>query len=219
MNSSTRNSQNIVTIGDRHVRNCATKLQHNLGANYEVSNIIIPGAKMDATVNTARDPIKKLRSEDVVVVWEGSNGITKNNAKVAIKHVCNFVEVKKRVNIVIIKSSHRHDLILSSCVNNEVLNFNKQVEKKMKIYNDVKMLETDFDRKYFAKHGQHMNLSGKKLISITLTTVIKKFFTKKQLYPTCLQWKDSISEGLKYRLSKTGVRVVHPEFPDQNNLD
>jgi hypothetical protein len=49
---------------------------------------------------------------------------------------------KKRVNIVIIKSSHRHDLILLLCVNHEVLNFNKQVEKKMKIYNDVKILET-----------------------------------------------------------------------------
>jgi len=45
------------------------------------------------------------------------------------------------------KSPHRHDLILSSCVNNEVLKFNKQAEKKIKVYNDVKMLETDFDRK------------------------------------------------------------------------
>jgi hypothetical protein len=154
-----RKSRKIVMIGESHVRNCATKLQHNLGANYEVSSIIMPGAKMDATVNTARDAIKKLRSEDVV--WGGSNGMTKNNAKVAIKHVRNFVEEKKGVNIVIIKSSHRDDLIPSSCVNNDVLNFNKQVEKKMKIYNDVKMLETDFDRKYFAKHSQHMNLSVK----------------------------------------------------------
>jgi hypothetical protein len=96
MNSSKRKSQKIVTIGDSHVINCATKLQYNLGANYEVSSIIIPGAKMDATVNTARDAIKKLRSEDVVVVWGGSNVITKNNAKVALKHVCNFVEEKKK---------------------------------------------------------------------------------------------------------------------------
>jgi len=73
--------------------------------------------------------------------------------------------------------------------------------------------------KYFTKHGQHMNLSSKELISIKLTTVIKEFFTKKQLSTTCLQWKDSISEGLKCRLSKTEVRVVHREIPDQNNLD
>ena len=41
------------------------------------------------------------------------------------------------------KSPHRHDLIPSSCVINEVLKFNRQVEKKMKIYNNVKMSETD----------------------------------------------------------------------------
>ena len=59
------------------------------------------------------------------------------------------------------KLPHRHDLIPSSCVNNEVLKFNRQVEKKMKIYNHVKMLETDLDIKYFTKCGQHLNLSGK----------------------------------------------------------
>jgi len=59
------------------------------------------------------------------------------------------------------KLPHRRDLILSSCVNNEVLKFNRQVEKKMKIYNNVKILETDLDIKYFTKRGQHLNLSGK----------------------------------------------------------
>ena len=47
---------------------------------------------MDAIVNTVRDKIKKLRSEDVVVEREGANEISKNNTKVAIKYVCNFVE-------------------------------------------------------------------------------------------------------------------------------
>ena len=82
------------------------------------------------------------------------------------------------------------------------IKFNRQVEKKIKIYNNVKRLETDIDRKYFSKHGQYLNLSGKELISMKLTMVIKEYFTKKQLSPICLQQKDSISEGLKSRLSK-----------------
>jgi len=40
MNSSTRKSQKVM-IGDSHVRNCATELQHNLCASYEVSSFII----------------------------------------------------------------------------------------------------------------------------------------------------------------------------------
>jgi hypothetical protein len=62
---------------------------------------------------------------------------------------------------VIMKLPHRHDLIPSSHVNNELLKFNRQFEKKMKIYNNVKMLETKLDIKYFTKCGQHLNLSGK----------------------------------------------------------
>jgi len=77
---------------------------------------------------------------------------------------------------VIKKSPHRHDLVPTSFVNDEVLKFNRQVEEKMKIYNNVCMLETDLDRKYFTRHGQHLNLSGKEVISMKLTTVIKQFF-------------------------------------------
>jgi len=85
------------------------------------------------------------------------------------------------------KLPHRHDLIPSSCVNSEVIMFDRLVENKMKIYTNVKMLETDTDRKYFAKHGQHLNLSSKEQISMKLTTLIKDFFTKKQLSPICMQ--------------------------------
>jgi len=74
-------------IDDSHVRNSATELQHNQGVNFEVSSFVKPGARMNAIVNTARHEIKKLRSEDVVVIWEGANDISKNNTKVAIKRV------------------------------------------------------------------------------------------------------------------------------------
>jgi hypothetical protein len=38
--------QKILLIGDSHVRNCATYLQHNLGGNYEVSGFAKPGANI-----------------------------------------------------------------------------------------------------------------------------------------------------------------------------
>jgi hypothetical protein len=52
---------------------------------------------MDTTINTVREEIKDLRSEDVVVIWGGTNiyiyvCVCKNNIKVAIKYVCHFVE-------------------------------------------------------------------------------------------------------------------------------
>ena len=107
-----RKSHKILMIGDRHVRNCATKLQHNLAANYVVSSFVKSGARMATIVNTARDEIKNLRSEDVIVIWGGANGISQNNTKVAIKHVYNFFgkkKKKKNLNIVVMKSPHRCD--------------------------------------------------------------------------------------------------------------
>ena len=79
-------------------------------------------------------------------------------------------------------SLHTHDLIPSSCVNNEELKFNRQVEKKMKISNYVKRSETDLDRKYFTKHGQHLKLPGKELIYMKLTMLIKEFLLRNN-YP------------------------------------
>ena len=43
---------------------------------------------MDTTVNAAREEIKDLRSENVLVLWGGTNVISKNNIKVGIKYMC-----------------------------------------------------------------------------------------------------------------------------------
>ena len=68
-----RKSHKILMIGDSHVKNCATELQQNLHAHYEVSNFVKPGARMDTIVNAATEEIKDLRSEDVVVIWGVAN--------------------------------------------------------------------------------------------------------------------------------------------------
>ena len=171
---------------------------------------------MDTNVNAVRDEIKDLRSEEVVVTWGGTNDISKNNIKISIKHVCHFVEKNEEINIVIMKLPHGHELIPSSCVNIEVIKFDRQAEKKMKIYSNVKMLETDTDRKHFTKHGQHLNLSGREQISMKSPTLIKEFSTKKLLSPVCMQWKDYLFEGLKSSSSETEECVVHLELLNHN---
>jgi hypothetical protein len=84
----------------------------------------------------------------------------------------------------------RRDLLPSSCVNNEVISFNKQLKKRI-LYNNVKMLETDLEREYFTKHGLHLNSSGKECIAPRLATVVKSFFNKEKMSPIFLQWKDN----------------------------
>ena len=90
-------------------------------------------------------------------MWRGSNDIGKNNSKEALRHLYNFIEKRQKVNIVEMTAPPRYDLIPSSCVNNEVVRFNGQLKRRMKLYNNVKILETDLEREYFTKHGLHLN--------------------------------------------------------------
>ena len=94
-----------------------------------------------------------------------SNDISRNNTKEAIDQVCNFIQEETTVNLVIMKVPLRHDLMPSSCVNNEVVKFNRQIEKRVKSYPNTKVFHLDLDISYYTTHGQHLNSSGKELIA------------------------------------------------------
>jgi hypothetical protein len=123
VNKTVKTAQKIVFIGDSHVRNCVAELQHRLGTNFTVTSFVKPGAGMSEISGTAAEEISKLKSEDVVVVWGGSNDISKNNSNMALRHLCKFVETRRKVNIVVMKAPYRYtyDLLAPSCVNNEVI--------------------------------------------------------------------------------------------------
>jgi hypothetical protein len=84
----------------------------------------------------------------------------------------------------------RYDPIPTSCVNSEVVRFNRQLKKRMKMYNNVKILETDLEGEYFTKHGLHWNSSGKEHIALKLAAVVKSVFNKKKVFSVCLQRKE-----------------------------
>jgi hypothetical protein len=68
-------------MGDSHTRNSAAELQHNLGSTFAVSSCVKPGAGMGNIVESMNGDIKKLKSDDVVVIWGGSNDISKITPK------------------------------------------------------------------------------------------------------------------------------------------
>ena len=77
----------MLIIGDSHARNCATLLQDNLSTDYNVTSFVKPGAQMNEITKTAREELKSLKSDDLVVVWGGANDISRNNTKEALKSV------------------------------------------------------------------------------------------------------------------------------------
>ena len=85
----------------------------------------------------------------------------------------------------------RYDLISSSCVNNKVVRFNRQLNKRMKTFNNVKILETDLNRECFTKHGLHLNSSGKEQIASKLAVMVKSLLNEKKTSHIYLQWKEN----------------------------
>jgi hypothetical protein len=71
---------------------------------------------------------------------------------------------RRKTHFVIANVPHRHDLMPSSCVNSEVVKFNRQLTKNKKICY-VKILEVNLDTECFTKCDQHLNLTWKEHIS------------------------------------------------------
>ena len=186
-------SQQIVIVGDSHARKSAAELKHCLDPTFEISSFVKPGAGMKDIIDSAREDIKKFKHDDVAVIWGGSNDIGKNNSKGALKHLCDFVKNNQKVKTIVMTAPPRYDLLPTSCVNNEVTNFNRQLRKRTAPYKNVKVLETGLKREYFTKHGLHLNLPGKECIAQELARAVRSFFKEEKMSPISLHWKDDTS--------------------------
>jgi hypothetical protein len=54
-------------------------------------------------------------------------------------------------------------------------------------------MEVELQRKHFTRHGQHLNHSGKELVSFELATTIEQQLTKVEISPVQIQWKEDCS--------------------------
>jgi hypothetical protein len=77
-------------VGDSHAKNCASLVQDNLGADFNVTSFVKPGSNMKEIINTAEE-LLTFQSDDLVVIWGGANDIRKNNMREAVKSVSKFV--------------------------------------------------------------------------------------------------------------------------------
>jgi hypothetical protein len=127
----------------------------------------------------------------MVVVW-GANDTAKNEAKQALIYINNFVKSKKHINVLLVSVPARFDLISTSCVNKEVTIYNRKLHKWMKQYDHVEITDSESQRKYFTRHGIHMNLVGNKLMAKRITEHIKDHFEKRTISATELQWKQEM---------------------------
>jgi hypothetical protein len=101
----------------------------------------------------------------VVVICGGSIDVSKNKTSVALKHILNYVKVNNNTNIILLSASYRHDLMVSSCVNNEIKSFNRKLMRHVKTIKHTIFIEINPNREFFTQHGLYLNGRGKEKVA------------------------------------------------------
>ena len=180
----------ILIIGDSHARGCATEMKAILNKDFEVQGFVYPGAGLKTITSTAKNDISKLSKKDVVIVWGGSKDVGRNEVQQGIPRLQNFVESFQHTNVILMEAPHRHDLTQDSCVNKEVRRFNSKLRKCMKIYGNAEVIKVNLERRYYTRHGLHMNVTGKELMAKNIIETIQYILKPSKRTPLAMKWKN-----------------------------
>jgi lysophospholipase L1-like esterase len=194
MTNNHKKKPSIVIIGDSHARGLAAEISYNLGHVFEVTGTVAPGARLEHIMNMADDIINPLGKRDTVIMIGGTNDINKNEANLGLRHLRKFIENRRNINILAMTAPHRYDLQESSCVNSEIVNFNRKLGKVAISADNVKIIQPALDRNDFTRHGMHLNISGKEKLARMLEESIVQLMAKKTVTPYILKWKEKQSD-------------------------
>jgi len=106
----------------------------------------------------------------------GSNdiGSKRNQIHKVLVQIKQFIQENTHSNIIIVRIPPRHDKNRNSVTNLEIQAANRKLNKIAKAYNNVTIIESNLHRKYFTRHGMHLNKHGKEGLSKQIATQIHR---------------------------------------------
>jgi hypothetical protein len=84
---------------------------------------------------------------------------------------------------------HRRDLVGYSGVTRTIQVFNHQLKKVANSFKHVTIMDWNYNRECFTKHGMHLNRRGKRLVAKQLASEIWNLSTAEEMPPISLGWK------------------------------
>ncbi|PNF36038.1 hypothetical protein B7P43_G12753 [Cryptotermes secundus] len=210
----------IRIVGDSHARGLANELKYNLTLEFNSQGVVKPGSSLEQLVNISDTDMKNLTMSDVCVVWGGSMDVGRNETKLGIRALKEFVSSLNHTNVVVINVPYRHDLAPNSCVNCEVQLFNRRLEKLKRAYSNLSVVTVDSTRELFTRQGYHLNSQGKEHIARRVASVIKDLFSANDSKPIVLKWSylDEMQSHLNEKQT-SGVEVVEGNGCGRNTME
>ena len=163
--------------------------------SFNITGFVNPNADLDNTTNSAKAEKENMTQNGMIILCGGTKNIGKNETSKGLRCISQFLEHQLHIKVLIMKAPHRHNLIPTSCVNKEVANFNRKLQKITKKFDNAETVKMSTKRDHFTQHGLHMNGSGKDWITSLLATKIRQILTTPMpKHPIHLTWKVEASE-------------------------
>ena len=113
------------------------------------------------------------------------------------------MDVNKHTNVIILCVPHLPEW---SCVNKGIKAYNRTLAKLLKPRKHVTVVHVDLDRKFFTRHGQHMNNLGKEPTALRLASVITDLLSNQEEIIT-LHWKDDYEVSVSDTSDKDATNI------------
>lgn len=154
-----------------------------------------PGARAKDIIKTDLNEIGNLGTHDVVILNAGSNDVEGKDLGVVLKLINAVVQSNYGTNILIVDIPNRQNLQPLSLENLKIKEFNKKLKKITAAYKHVFLIETNFKRELFTRHGLHWNKRGKTLVVKLLCQRIRTITEKRPHLVFNLKWKEVGIQG------------------------
>jgi hypothetical protein len=226
-NKNNKLDHKVKIIGDSQLKGITAKINQYLNTKFEVSSLIKPGAHMNQLVHTQEMELQCLGRKDIIVINGGTNDINNVSSKrnkISVM-MTQFIQKYNNTNIVVVNIPHRYDLAKDSRTNLEIQAYNDKLNKMAKSFKHVAIAEIESNRKYFTKHGLHLNNAGKEWLAKLLVTQISKLInSRNKTDPViALNWKnDSNHESINITVTHRTSLLTTEEKPStqiHNNQD
>jgi len=79
----------------------------------------MPGSRLQNITKLLKNETAGFSNTDAIIIWGGSNDINRNETMKGLKYLNDFVNQRKNTKVMIVAAPHRHDLLITSFINNE----------------------------------------------------------------------------------------------------
>jgi len=178
-----KKKKRVLLLASSHGRHCGGILQNKLGDQYNVCGVVKPNAKFKNVVESVEGLTKDFGKDDCVIVMAGGNDEEDVHFHDSFKEgIGKVMAVKERTNVIINALPPRYD---NSDLKEKVQLMNKflhiEVNRQGKWQNQNVRMNFEMermDRKYFTRHGLHLNFYGKNAVCEKMCALVKDFDKK-----------------------------------------